>query len=58
MDQQAFTLLMNKLEEHDKKFFLIQEDLNAVLAWKFKLSGATLILSGAITIIMQIYFNK
>lgn len=47
MDNQAFTLLMNKLEDHDEK-------LNELLAWRYKLAGATLVVSAIVGIVVQI----
>ena len=50
MDQQAFQLLMAKLEDHDKK-------LEQLLAWRYKLAGATLAVTALGTVIMQIIFK-
>lgn len=51
MDDQAFQLLMAKLEDHDKK-------LDDLLSWKWKLSGITLTVSVIVGIVVQVIINK
>lgn len=58
MDQQAFALLMNKIQEQDDKFDSIEEKLDDLLAWKWKLSGITLVVSAVIGIVVQIVINR
>lgn len=58
MDQQAFALLMNKIQQQDNKFDSIEEKLDDLLAWKWKLSGITLVVSSVIGIAVQFLINK
>ena len=51
MDQQAFALLMAKLEDHDEK-------LDEILAWRYKLAGVSLVVSALTGIVVQYVLNK
>ena len=51
MDNQAFIMLMAKLEDHDTK-------LDELLTWRYKLAGATLVVSAIVGIVTQIVINK
>lgn len=51
MDGQAFQLLMNKLEDHDKK-------LDALIAWKWKLAGVALTLNVICGVALQYIMAK
>ena len=51
MDNQAFELLMNKLEDHDKK-------LDELLSWKWKLSGVVLVVSTIAGVVVQFAIEK
>jgi len=51
MDNQAFQLLMSKLEDHDEK-------LDELLAWRYKLAGATLVVSAVVGMVTQFILNK
>lgn len=54
MDNQAFQLLMEKLKTQDERFDSVEKKLDDILAWKLKLTGATLIISAIVGVVMQI----
>lgn len=58
MDDQAFKLLMNKIEEQDMKFKEMDEKLDELLAWKWKLAGATLVMSTIGGLVVQLFLHK
>jgi hypothetical protein len=58
MDNQAFTLLMNKFQEQDDKFNSIDEKLDDLLMWKYKLTGIIVTVSAIVGIVVQIVINK
>lgn len=51
MDEQAFELLMDKLRDHDQK-------LDEILAWRYKLAGATIIVSTIGGVLVQVLLQK
>lgn len=54
MDDQAFELLMDKLKTHDDKFMSLEEKVDLILQWKWKLVGGTLVVSAGVTALIQI----
>ena len=51
MDEQVFQMIMTKLESHDEK-------LDAILEWRYKLAGATLVMASIAGILTNIIINK
>jgi hypothetical protein len=58
MDNQAFQLLLERLKEQDSKLGDIEVKLEELLAWKWKLAGATLVISGICGLVVQIVLAK
>lgn len=58
MDDQAFRLLMEKFREQDERFNDIEAKLEELLNWKWKLAGATLVISGICGLVVQIVLAK
>ena len=58
MDQQAFDLLMDKLKTQDQRFDEVDDKLDDLLKWKWKLAGATVVISGIGGILVQILIAK
>jgi len=55
MDDKTFQLLVSKLDDHDRK-------LDEILAWRWKLSGVTVVVATfcgiAVQIVIAVYSNK
>lgn len=69
MDEQAFTLLMSKLNDHDDRFDKLEnlaserfadlkEGQNEILRWKYKVSGIVVVITAVMGFVGQIFIAK
>ena len=69
MDEQAFQLLMNKLDDHDDRFDRLEslaterfdhlkEGQEEILRWRYKISGMVVVITTIVGFIGQLFIAK